>query len=295
MHYKGLDEMGRYTPELVIQMAKTYFRYLRLLYFVPNDSVSASFYYSKVFNGSVINIYICAIIIVACTYFFVRNIYPKGKAYVLWSVVCSIILLFGFGAVIFASSTFSFDSSSINSLISPQFCLLYGLCFALLDVMHTPHSREIWLRTCVAVCGILLCYNLILALNEAYYGNELAWKEQHSIAQRIVDRIEQTEGWHEGIRLAIIGGFTSQISNNYPNIYEEEIRCSNMPYMWEHQTQVGWNHYLNVYFGINYEMVSEDEMENIASKDEVKNRPSFPDKDSVFIHDGVMVVKLRDS
>ena len=290
--YKGLDSIGVYDKSIVMGMIKNYIWHIALMYFLPNDYVSSSVYYSKAFNGTIINAVVFLLIFVLLIRKLVHISSKKNKA---WSILCLLVTCMMWSPIIFASQAFSApdaNTTMINSLVSPQFSFLYLLLFMLLEQEKNIKGKFI-INFATCIMTLFMVFNLCLAINEAYYGNQLAWNYSERLALRILDRIEQTEGWYEGMPIAFYGALNGDISENYPT-QNNEIRYTNMPFMWDGQTQLGWQKFLIEYFGVKYQQCDKAFFDTFIDTEEYRNMDTFPANNSVGIYDGVMVVKISD-
>lgn len=166
----------------------------------------------------------------------------------------------------------------------------------LILISNLDISNNVAMKSCFAfVCLLLsaLVYDNCLYSNEIYLKKNLESKTTLMTITRIIDRIEQTEGYVFGdTPVAIIGtlnasdygirregfdytatGLANTFSISYSGVYSSYIKG-----------------YLN--YPIN--LISESERIEIEDDDRVKNMAVFPSKESVAFIDDILVVKLSD-
>lgn len=290
--YKGMNEIGHYSLDIIVGMFKNYWKHINLMYFEVNGHVSSSEFYSQLMPGTLINICVVILILAIIVHLICKNRVFCSKKNIAWFSLNGVLLLMGWSIIIFASTVYSIEEAPLNSLISPQFSFLYLLAFVLCE--KDCEARYNFLtRISLSILTTMMCFNLTLAINEVYYGNQLAWNQAQTLAIRIVDRMEQTEGWYSGMPVMFVGSFDGNISENYPRI-NEVIRGSNLPYMWEGQIQLGWNKFLIMYMGVEYEMYGDGFGSTFSEYPEYQEMDIFPAENSIKVIDGVMVIKLSE-
>lgn len=145
---------------------------------------------------------------------------------------------------------------------------------------------------CAILLGIIIFDNCIYS-NQVYLKKDLESSATLSVFTRIIDRMEETEGFVPGeTESAIIGtlsygplnqrraGFdydTTGLWYNYSTTYPETYTL-----------------YMNYYLGYPVSFVSDDELTALENMPEVQNMPLFPAADSIKMVDGVMVIKLSE-
>lgn len=149
----------------------------------------------------------------------------------------------------------------------------------------------------VAAVGVLaslgLSYQFILMDNIAYFNMNERYEKTYAYCLRLVDRIEQTEGYEPGMPIAMIGvvdeskypptditgDVTSRISGTTGDIliYKGEQYAAFM------------KHYLNVTIN----PVVGEEIIEIYNSPEYREMDSFPAENSIRIVDGVMYIKTE--
>lgn len=144
-----------------------------------------------------------------------------------------------------------------------------------------------------AFASLGLSYQFILMDNIAYFNMNERYEKTYAYCLRLVDRIEQTEGYEQGMPIAMIGvvdeskypatditgDVTSRISGTTGDIlvYKGEQYAAFM------------QHYMNVTIN----PVVGEEIVEIYNSPEYREMDSFPAEDSIRIVDGVMYIKTE--
>ena len=127
--------------------------------------------------------------------------------------------------------------------------------------------------------------------NQTYLKKDLEFTATASVMTRCLDRIEQTEGYIPGeTPVAFIGDI-----NKSALIETRPGYLHNMTGLYSSYSITyfdSYELYLTNVLGYNINCIPKSIYTDIESLDEVVAMPSFPDKDSVKIINGILVVKL---
>lgn len=144
----------------------------------------------------------------------------------------------------------------------------------------------------VALVAVNLSY--INVDNISYSNLQKKYEKTYAYCLRLADRIEQTEGYYEGIPIAMVGvvgndsypetDITSEVTDDLLGIGGDYLIYKSENY------DLFFKHYL----GITFNMVSSDEVVNFYNEDFYAEMPSFPGEGSVILHDGVIYVKTEN-
>lgn len=146
------------------------------------------------------------------------------------------------------------------------------------------------------VYAILLCiiiFDNCIFSNEAYLKKDLESAATLSVFTRIIDRMEQTEGYVPGETESVIIGILSYGPLNKRRAgfdYDSTGLWFNFSTTY-HET---YESYMNYYLGYPVNFVSEDKRMAMRALPEVENMPVFPAEGSIKMIDDVMVIKLSE-
>ncbi len=149
-------------------------------------------------------------------------------------------------------------------------------------------SLRAWAACCAA--GLLLILSFQID-NLAYTVSAQAHRATESFATRLVERVETTPGYRNGMEVVIIGGFPSKVYHSqieafslvedYSNLSSSVIPLNKHVY-----------YYLNDWLNVPWQMPDEETMISVSDSGRFQAMPLYPDDGSVAIVDGRLVVKL---
>ena len=139
----------------------------------------------------------------------------------------------------------------------------------------------------------ILVFNYAVTDNIAYSNLEKRYEKTYAYCLRLLDRIEQTQGYYQGIPIAMVGVVGDE---EYP------ITDITLPVT---GNMIGMNGDVLLYTGANYEAFMKHylgatlnflppQMEEIYHSEEYREMDSFPGENSIRIVDGVMYIKTEN-
>lgn len=147
-----------------------------------------------------------------------------------------------------------------------------------------------WVTT-VSVLVCIICN--ILALNVGYSNLEKKYERTYAYCLRLADRIEQTEGYYEGIPIYMIGYVGD---DNFPEVditADVTDHMLNVGGNWLFYTPRNYELFYKHYMGISFNFLMPEEA-NYYDTEEYVAMPSFPGKGSTKVVDGVLYVKTEN-
>lgn len=144
------------------------------------------------------------------------------------------------------------------------------------------------------VTVFVIIFNFALISNISYLNMELKVEKSTAFVNRLISRIEQTEGVTPKSKLALIGRMqldsplsTEDIPENIPRMTGPLGQSIiSLPY---HYNALMANH-----FGVTYKFISEQERQEIAGSDWFAEMDAWPSPDAIRVIDDVIVVKLQE-
>ena len=154
-----------------------------------------------------------------------------------------------------------------------------------------PAKQKPWLRIASGCAAALLLILSFQIDNLAYTVSAQAHRATESFATRLVERIESTPGYKNGMEVVIIGGFPSKVYHSqieafslvedYSNLSSSVIPLNKHVY-----------YYLNDWLNVPWQMPDEATMQAVSDSEAFQAMPLYPDDGSVAIVGGKLVVKL---
>lgn len=151
-----------------------------------------------------------------------------------------------------------------------------------------------WLNWAVTVGAVILIFNYAVTDNIAYSNLEKKYEKTYAYCVRLLDRIEQTEGYYRGIPIAMIGvvgdeqfpvtDITGEFTGNMIGMSGDSLLY----------TGVNYEAFMKHYLGATLNFLEPEVMNTIYYSEEYVEMDSFPGKDSVRVVDGIMYVKTEN-
>lgn len=213
-----------------------------------------------------------------------------------YRILCLIFLLavlpFGTTIVLIVSPT-----TYVHSLMRMPWVLFFVFAMSLGERIIVTGKKEKYFRGIVNLnyfCAFVMLFNFAISANVVGYTLNERYERSYALCLRIVDRLEQTEGFSTADKLAVIGG-----APNRTYYYET---CESWPYVGEYFTACGeyvpgspitYALFIRHYLGLTMDVPTDEALLEISSSEEFAQMSCFPAADCVKQIDGVWVVKLN--
>ena len=135
---------------------------------------------------------------------------------------------------------------------------------------------------------IFFIWNGIVYANQVYFRIDMQDQAALSIATRIIDDIEDYEGYEPGVTPVKFVGALDQSDYMLPVIYLRDITVNgnrNTPFTYDISLPYYLQLYMDVKINASYEEIPEDF---------INGMPNYPNKDSMKYYNGTLVVKVAD-
>lgn len=170
--------------------------------------------------------------------------------------------------------------------------------FFMIILENLEVNKAVLLRwLCIIMCFVI-AVTYYLAANSTYTGIRMKYNQAYTMTVRIVDRIENCEGYEPGKKW-LFGGILD--SGNTPVVSEIYFLTlggfTDGPiFHGNYQGMIAtWRKFLQTYAGIQPDFCSPEEYFEICGTQYFKDMPVFPAQGSVAEINGVMVVKLTQN
>ena len=146
----------------------------------------------------------------------------------------------------------------------------------------------------LAAAGSVLVLVYAVTDNIGYSNLQKKYERTYAYCERLLDRIEQTDGYYQGIPVAMIGVVST---DQYPKADLTEGVTDNLiglsgDYLLYKNVDFGL--FIKNYLGADLNIVTGDEIVDIYNSEEYVMMDSFPGKNSVMLVDGVIYVKTEN-
>lgn len=281
-NYQGLDQIGMGEEGIADNLVQI------------KDTTLEFFFRGLVTNMSInlfeiLNILLIALIVIGVGISVVHN-----KVYFspirIGLTMFSIILLPIFAFILyFVSPGVEYHMLMVMALV-----FVYLLPIIIYDRLKRPTFPVKWFSWGSISILLLITFNFALISNIAYFNMTLKYERSYAFANRILDRIEQTDGYKNVSKLAIIG------RKPFPTKMGTEIVPNSIPKMTGAMGQASliqpyhYSFMFTNYFGTTLESVDEVQLQKLEESKLVKEMRPWPANDSVRVEGDVVIIKLDE-
>ncbi len=259
------------------------------LYVIKNSFTGYFFDFSK--GPNVFNV-INSLVFLSAVVLYVADIIKNKLSItkILFLIVCLVLLPVG-------SSVLAFINSSIDyhNLMKMGFCVFY--LFFILQYERTEFKNiklnmaKLWT---ILVITVVLIFNQVVIANVCYHHLQMAFEKSYGVLIRLADRIEQTPEAKDCDSILVIGALEE--SEAYSLDISPDMTGATEGFILRADDEtVGQSvlcSALNDYCGKNYKFISGDKKAELLKKPEIANMNNWPAKDSIFVTDNIIVIKL---
>ncbi len=153
-----------------------------------------------------------------------------------------------------------------------------------------------WVRPGVIGLTAILAFQFYLMDNVVYYNMNEKYEKSYALSVRIVDRIEQTEGYYPWIQTLFVGAEPDY--EKYPSTeVTKEVLSGYYPARSDFflNSTDKYAEFFSHYLSVSLAPVSDEVEQELLQREEIRQMGTFPAADAVQIIDGVLVVKMSDS
>ncbi len=285
--YSGADTIGLGTllslPKLLPEAYKSFFNYYFNDIMLPNT----------IWHTNLIYIVIFLVMLISLIYIIIKNkVYEKVTNTIL-ILIFIVVLPICFGII-----EIIVPSVDIHILMACSMIYIFPIFFKILEIMPKSNISKIS-KYIVAICSLVIIWNYTWQDNASYIAIKSMQNQTENLALRITTQIEQLDEFEANMPVLITGGLegNSYLDRNNTNLEAKKIYnrtwgfISDSPTIWWGNLD-SWNKIFYEYVGVNLNLVSEAESEEILETEEFKNMKCYPEKDSIEVINNTVVVKL---
>lgn len=179
-------------------------------------------------------------------------------------------------------------------LMRYQWVLYLILAVAFVHRFAERKTTDIVAQWGALIAALVLVFNYGVTDNIGYSNLEKRYEKTYAYCVRLLDRIEQTEGYYRGIPIAMVGvvGY-----NPYPvTDITMDVTANLIGLNGDTLLYTGENYevFIRNYLGASLNMMTPEEMKDIYYSEEYIEMESFPAESSIKIVDGIMYVKTEN-
>lgn len=146
----------------------------------------------------------------------------------------------------------------------------------------------------LSAAATVLIFNYVVTDNIAYSNLEKKYEKTYAYCVRLADRMEQTEGYYQGIPIAMIGVVSDK---EYPlTDVTGDVTSKLLGITGDTLLYTGENYkaFFANYLGISIHLIPIEDMTDIYNSKEYWEMDSFPAKDSMKVVDGILYIKTEN-
>ena len=209
----------------------------------------------------------------------------------LWFYIVMVLLV---GIVPIASNIILviLPNVSYHTLMRYQYVILLMIMVAF--IQKYLHIKEQITGVILSLAALVLIFNYVVTDNIAYSNLEKKYEKTYAYCVRLADRMEQTEGYYQGIPIAMIGVVSD---TEYPlTDVTEDVTSKLLGITGDTLLYTGENYkaFFKNYLGITINLIPIEDMTDIYNSKEYWEMNSFPAKDSMQVVDGILYIKTEN-
>ena len=283
---RGLDNSGTRVAEFSVStIFESFQERFEYVYMKWSNFIKDTLMHRNILYIAIIGIMVIAIIY--CLYRLIRD-----KKYVRPVLVIGLVALIPFASNIIG---ILIPYNGVINLMQYQNIMIVPFMLACLDKLK---ERKIYpIMQCAGIVVVfVLAWTYILGANATYKCYELSYEHINSQMQIAVSRVYDLDDYVKDETPILIAGFPSdQVLRNNLDIYQYANIGQSIAF-WHDMHGATQNRYLYFmdYFGIDAQRFSDDEYAAIINTEEFSKMPVWPDKGSVEMIDGFVVIKFTE-
>lgn len=285
-NYKGADSMGippiSEWPKLIFRTYKHFIGYF----------IGKSYFRVSIFESTI------RILTIILTFILLINKITKEKFYknktnIIIFIILIVLIPFTFNIVDFMAF-----KADLTSLQIYSFSSLYLLVILILD-----KTKPNYLNTIITILIIAIGIMNFTTVNKYYFKQETYYKYTENFNNRLLNKIESTEGYYYGIPIIFKGESNSNFYkelNTLPNTndnitFDQSLwggKYIGYADLYTYNNDKKIFRMINNEFGVYLNRATDEERDKIKDNIEYNNMKSYPEKDSIKIIDGILVVNF---
>ena len=285
-NYKGADSMGippiSEWPKLIFRTYKHFIGYF----------IGKSYFRVSIFESTI------RILTIILTFILLINKITKEKFYKNKTNIIIFILLIVLIPFTFNIVDFMAFKADLTSLQIYSFSSLYLLIILILD-----KTKSNYLNTIIRILIIAIGIMNFTTVNKYYFKQESFYKYTENLNNRLLNKIESTEGYYYGIPIILKGTINSSFYkelNNLPNTndnitFDQSLwggKYIGYADLYTYNNDKKIFTMINNEFGVYLNRATDEERDKIKDNIEYNNMKSYPEKDSIKIIDGILVINF---
>ncbi len=211
--------------------------------------------------------------------------------------VAVIVLPVCFNAILLISPDVTY-----HSLMRYQWVLIPMVALVILDrltgMVFTVNGRDSKMASSVSWVGLIMAmviaFEYTVICNIGYFNLEKKYEKTYAYCLRMLDRMEETEGYYHGIPVVMIGvvGDHYLPSTDLTVGVTDSLIGVNGDYLF--YTAENYRAFMEYYFGVKMELVDIEDVPHYISTPEYIEMEVFPKQNSMKVVDGILYIRTEN-
>lgn len=277
--YQGINAMGEVERASIPTIVKG--MYADFATFTLRGNVLVNNIFSSVAISLLLVAVICVLLSVAKRQRWFRTV---------WFYVVLILLIVGLPV---ATNLILIISPNVTYHLLMRYQWVLYPIFAVAVIERFCDEKALW-QWSLLVGGTVLLFNYCVTDQIAYSNLEKRYEKTYAYCIRLLDRIEQTDGYYQGIPIAmvgVVGDDSYPITDITRNVTGSMIGITGDQLLY---TSQNYKLFMANYLGATLNLLPPDAMAEMYYDERYCEMGSFPAKSAIQIIDGVMYVKTED-
>lgn len=238
-----------------------------------------------------------AVLLAVAAVVLVRALYQAGSLKSIWTYLCAAvataILPICFNAILIISPEVTY-----HSLMRYQWVLIPIIALVILDRHATAVCSCEKGNALISWAGLLLAviiaFQYAIICNIGYFNLEKKFEKTYAYCLRMLEQMEETEGYYHGMPVAMIGvvGDHYLPSTDLTTGVTDSLIGVNGDYLF--YTADNYEAFMKYYFGVQIEMVPIEDMVDIIKTPEYIALEVFPKQNSMKVVDGILYIRTEN-
>ena len=274
--YQGVKEQASFSLDRIVELYKDFFQFILT---------------GKVLVNNVFSILAFVVIAGMFVYTLVTVVLQKKLYKSIWLYLSLVVLV-----VILPIATnvilVILPNISYHTLMRYQYVIYIMAMIAFVEKYMLKREK---ITSAILISAVaVLIFNYVITDNIAYSNLEKKYEKTYAYCMRLADRMEQTEGYYQGIPVAMIGVVSD---NEYPltdvtgDVTSKLLGITGDTLLY---TGANYKAFFANYLGITIELIPGEKIESIYNSKEYWEMDSFPAKNSMKVVDGILYIKTEN-
>lgn len=245
--------------------------------------------------------YVNFIFLLVAIFLICMVMYEKWKSHILNKIdVAVVVIMTALIPPAALSVIFIVTDYTYYLLMAYPFVLIFPFAFSFLEAVSNRQNKKAICEWIMSGCALFSIWTLLLSENAGYMYMNQTYIQTKEAASRILDRIEQLDGFTYDMPVCFIGQPSGPAFEKDERLLQASPggvfgETGVWPGIWENSD--GWGRYIYQFSGVRLNYFTngmQDEIVAIARTQQFKSMGVFPAKDSVNMIHGVVVAKLGE-